>query len=132
MSARRVRPQTRSRLYRRKDERLVLGVCAGVADYWGMDTWLVRAGALLGLFVFPVPTVLGYLIAGWLLDPAPEGLYASRDEAAFWQRVRTEPEQTVRGLGHRFRDLERRMRALEAYVTSREFGLRRDIDELGR
>jgi len=125
------RPESRNRLYRRLDERVALGVCAGVAEYWGLDAWLVRTGAVVGLFVFTVPTVLAYLLAGWLLDPAPAGLYASRDEAAFWQRVRTEPEQTVRGLGLRTRDIERRMRAIEAYVTSREFGLRRDIDELG-
>lgn len=125
-------PESRNRLYRSVEHRVVLGVCAGLAEYWGLDLWLVRAGALVGLFVFTVPTVLGYLLAGWLLDSAPAGLYANHEEETFWRRVRTEPEQTVRGLRHRFREIERRTRAIEAYVTSREFGLRRDIDELDR
>ena len=124
------RPHSRNRLYRSSRDRALLGVCAGVADYWNLDPWVVRVGAVIALFVFTVPAVLGYLLAGWLLEPAPADLYASRDEEAFWQRVRTEPKQTVRGLRHRNLDIERRLRAIEAYVTSREFGLRRDIDGL--
>ena len=129
---RRPRAESRNRLYRSVDDRVALGVCSGLAEYWDLDLWLVRVGAVVALFVFTVPTVLGYLLAGWLLDPAPTDLYQSHDEEAFWRRVRTQPEQTVRGLRHRFLEIERRMRAIEAYVTSREFGLRQDIDGLGR
>ena len=35
------------RLYRSKDDRMVAGVCAGIADYFGIDPTLVRL-----LFVF--------------------------------------------------------------------------------
>ena len=35
------------RLYRSKDDRMISGVCAGIADYFGIDPTLVRL-----LFVF--------------------------------------------------------------------------------
>jgi phage shock protein PspC (stress-responsive transcriptional regulator) len=35
------------RLYRSRDDRMVAGVCAGIADYFGIDPTLVRL-----LFVF--------------------------------------------------------------------------------
>jgi phage shock protein PspC (stress-responsive transcriptional regulator) len=55
------------RLYRRRDGRLVAGVCAGVADYFGIDVTLVR----LAFAVFTIFWGLGallYLVA-WAVIP---------------------------------------------------------------
>ena len=119
-----------SRLYRQGKTGKLMGVCAGVGEYFGVDPWLVRIPALFSLFVFTVPTTVGYLVAAWLLPDAPEDLYESGEEASFWRDVRTKPHHSAQGLRHRFRECERRLQALEAYVTSREFGLNRDISSL--
>lgn len=39
------------RLYRSRDDRMVAGVCAGLADYIGVDPTIVRLLFVLGLFV---------------------------------------------------------------------------------
>lgn len=119
-----------SRLYRNTEAGVLRGVCAGVADYFGIDTWIVRGLTLLSLFVFFFPTVVIYLIAGVLLPEAPERLYATEDEEHFWRDVRTAPAQTFSNLRHKFRELEKRLRGLEAAVTSREFRLNREINDL--
>jgi len=55
------------RLHRCRDRRMVAGVAAGLADYFGVDATLVRIGfivlALLGGLAVPL------YLAGWLLIP---------------------------------------------------------------
>jgi phage shock protein PspC (stress-responsive transcriptional regulator) len=59
----------RKRLVRSTNDRKIAGVCAGVADYFDMDTTLVRVLWLLATLV-PGPNILLYLIL-WIA--APEG-----------------------------------------------------------
>ncbi len=60
-------PTPVERLHRCRDHRIVAGVAAGLADYLGVDTTLVRIGfvvlALLGGLAVPL------YLAGWLLIP---------------------------------------------------------------
>ncbi|WP_299072598.1 envelope stress response membrane protein PspC [uncultured Paraglaciecola sp.] len=53
----------------------IAGVCAGVAEYFGMEIWLVRMLTLTGFFLLAPPFfVIGY-IAGWfILEKKPQGL----------------------------------------------------------
>jgi len=121
---------SRVRLYRRRrGERKILGVCGGLADYFGVSSTLVRGLALLSLIFFTVPTLVLYFLAGWLLDTEPDSLFHSEAEEEFWKDVRTKPAQTLSGLRHKFRVLEHRLRAMEAVVTSPAFKMDR---ELGR
>jgi phage shock protein C len=60
------------RLLRPKDGRMVAGVCAGLAAYFGMDVNLVRLG--FGIFtVFYGLGILVYLIAWAVLPGEGEG-----------------------------------------------------------
>lgn len=51
------------RLYRSTDDRIVSGVCAGFADYMGVDPTLVRLGMVALSFVACGTTVPFYIIA---------------------------------------------------------------------
>lgn len=119
-----------SRLYRNPRDGWLRGVCAGLGDYFGVSTAWFRWGFVLGLVFFFFPTVLVYLGMGFLLAERPNYLYGTPDEERFWRDVRVEPERTFSSLAHRFRSMERRMRGIEALVTSREFRLSREIDKL--
>jgi phage shock protein C len=56
------------RLYRSRDDRMIGGVCGGVARYFTLDPTLVRVIAVVALvFAFPA-TVIGYLLA-WAITP---------------------------------------------------------------
>jgi phage shock protein C len=55
-------------LVRRRDDRMVAGVCSGVAGYLGVDVTLVRLLAVLGL-VFSLGTVLVAYVVAWILMP---------------------------------------------------------------
>lgn len=120
------------RLYRNPGKGKLFGVCAGLADYFGIDPLPVRIGSVLGLIFFSGPVVIAYLIAALALKPRPETLYRDKAEETFWRAVSNKPEQTLSGLRHKFRDLERRLGGMEAYVTSAEFELNRAINDLER
>lgn len=125
------RPSPR-RLYRDPRGGWIAGVCAGIADYFGLSPGLVRILTFLSAVFFTLPTLLGYVIAALVLQRRPEHLYASREEEAFWRSVRLEPSRTAHDLARRFQELERRLRHAEAKVTSSEFKLRREFQNLER
>ncbi|WP_448206385.1 envelope stress response membrane protein PspC [Azospirillum sp. sgz302134] len=120
------------RLYREPQNGVVAGVCAGVADYFGVQPVLVRLAFAIGLFFFAPPLVLAYVIAVLALPVKPPQLYRTADEEAFWRGVTIKPDRTLAGLTQRFRDFEKRVGSLEAYVASKEFELNRAIRDLDR
>ena len=120
------------RLYRNPRRGWIAGVCAGLADYFGVGACLIRFLVVVSLVIFTVPTFLAYVIAAFVLERRPENLQASREEEAFWRSVRLEPSRTAHDLARKFQDMERRLRAAEAKVTSSEFKLRRQFHELER
>ncbi len=122
----------RFRLWRDRERGIVAGVCAGIADYIGIEPIVVRIVAVLGLiFFFPV-TVISYVILALALPPKPPSLYDSREEEAFWRSVNTAPSDTFQSLRHKFRDLEDRLAHMEAQVASGDFELHRKFRDLGR
>jgi phage shock protein C len=120
------------RLYRDSRRAWLAGVCAGIADYFGVSVGLVRFLMFLSGIFFTMPTLFGYLVAALLLRRKPDHLYASGEEEAFWRSVRLEPSRTARDLTRKFEELERRLRAAEARVTSSEFKLRGQFRDLER
>ena len=119
-----------NRLYRDPENGVIRGICAGIADYFGISVIPIRVAAVIGLIFFFIPVVIAYFAMGYFLKPKPTGLYASEDEEAFWRRTRIDPSRTVSEIQQKFRGIERRIRDAEAYVTSSEFRLNRDFNEL--
>lgn len=120
------------RLYRNPRRGYVAGVCAGTADYFGIEPFLVRLAMVIGLFVFSVPLLIAYIIAALALPPRPEQLYRTEDDEVFWRTVSIKPDRSLAGLAQRFRDFEKRVAGLEAYVASKEYELNRAFRDLER
>ena len=64
------------RLYRSVDDRMISGVCAGVADYFDIDPTLVRLLFVLGFFVTGSALFWAYVI---MMIVVPEYVPASED-----------------------------------------------------
>jgi len=56
------------RLTRSTDDAMIAGVCAGVADYFGLDVNLVRVLTVIGVIVGFGSVAVAY-VAAWLLMP---------------------------------------------------------------
>jgi phage shock protein C len=121
----------RYRLYRNPARGIIAGVCAGIADYFGIEPVLVRLSFCLALFLGFVPALLAYVVLAFALKKRPPALYASGEEEAFWRGVVNAPEDTLHGLRRRFADLDARLAAMERPVVSGEVDLRRKFRDLG-
>jgi phage shock protein C len=121
------------RLYRAREDRWVGGVVGGLAEYTGIRAFPLRLATIASLFFFGPVTVLAYVIAMMVLRKAPpRETEMPREDRQFWRTVANEPKTTVSTLGHRFRDMERRLAAMEATVATPEFDLNRKIRDLDR
>lgn len=117
------------RLYRNREKAMLAGVCAGLADYFGFNLKAVRLVVAISCLFFPPAIIIGYLALAILLPVKPPELKTDDEEARFWRGVSNAPADVFSSTRHRFRELDRRLQRMEAFVTSREFEIDR---ELGR
>ena len=122
----------RTKFYLDKRNRKWLGVCAGIADYTGVDVTLIRAGTVILTVMGAFPLgVFAYLLINWLANDKPSEFYeSSREDDKFWQTVRARPGSSVRDVRAKFRDIDRRIADIETHVTSQNSALAREIDAL--
>ncbi|MDN3682489.1 envelope stress response membrane protein PspC [Vibrio tapetis subsp. quintayensis] len=123
-------------LYRDPVNGKLAGVCAGVANYFGVETWLVRiiavTAGLLGAGFF---VVVAYIALALMLEKQP---YQAQPEAQHydhklkskpWQSGGS-PSQVVENLEKEFVELEGSIQTMEAYVTSETFKVNREFSKL--
>lgn len=119
------------RLYKNRRDKVVSGVCAGIADYFNTDTALVRIAAILMLFMAGPFTIFAYIVAAIIMPTRPNvERSVSPEEDQFWRGVSRRPEATFSNLKYRFRDLDERLQGIERVVTSDEWKLRRQFREI--
>jgi len=124
-------PPSRTRFYRDTANGKVMGVCAGIADYTGMDVNLVRIMMLAAILLGSGSPILIYFIAGWMTPKKPRELVTGdAEEQRFWQGVRASPTQTARNIRSRMREIDRRLADIESYVTTENRTLAREIEQL--
>ena len=131
------------RLCRDRENGKLLGVCAGIANYYGLESWVVRLIALTGLVFLTSVTLVGYFVAALLMDPSP--LHRRRPRARPARRRRRErrsgkrdspetyswvPRQRLRDVSAEFDQMELKLRRMETHVTSGHYQLHRELAEL--
>ena len=117
------------RLYRDRDNAIIAGVCAGLANYFGLNLKGLRLITAICAIPF-MPFVVGsYIVLTIILPVRP--VEETPDEARdnFWRNVSNAPSDVFGNVRHRFRELDLRLQRMEAFVTSKEFEIDR---ELGR
>jgi phage shock protein C len=100
----------------------LLGVCAGIANYFGWDPTFVRVGAVLVTLLGAFPwTLAAYGVAA---------LVAKKHEDRDAREVQGPPRTSTFELGRSMRDLDRRMAEVEQYVTTQNSSLASEIESL--
>lgn len=113
------------------------GVCAGLANYFGLEVWLVRimviSAALLGGSFL---VVLAYVALTMMLEKQPpnyvETLKTKQDhklKSKPWEQGQ-HPKALLMTLEKDFDDIELKVRNIESYVTSEAFTLNREFSKL--
>ncbi len=122
------------RMYKDTDRKILAGVCAGIANYYGWrDPNLVRIAWVCAAVPLAPFAIAGYICLAIALKPGPGiPLYKSAEEERFWRTFSTRPKATYSELKHRFRALDSRLADIERTVTSDEYGLKKAFSDLER
>lgn len=149
----------RKQLQRDPQQGKIAGVCAGIAEYFGIETWLVRIMTVAATLLLAGPFVPVFYIAAWFImdKKVPEHGHSSQRSATFSRTTRVKgwrndideddddrkvevkakvwqagepPRQAFYDIKQQFVRIEARLRKVETYVTSSEFQLNREINKL--
>lgn len=124
-------------LYRDPVNGKISGVCAGLANYFSIEVWLVRilvisAAVLGGAFL----VLLAYVAMTLMLDKEPidyaQKVKSSQDHSLKnkpWQAGRS-PSELINTLERDLDKMERQLRNIEAHVTSEAFQFEKEFNKL--
>jgi phage shock protein C len=142
-------------LYKNPDQAKICGVCAGIAEYFDFEVWVVRIIAisllLLGNFTGIVP--LAYIILCFVLAPKPgsqssKGCFGREKKQFRAQVAETEaskpyhssvrdvwksgasPKDTLEEIESKFSNLERKLQGIEKFVTSSQYELEKKFRDM--
>lgn len=122
---------SRTQFYLDKQNAKWKGVCAGIADYTGIEVMWVRIAMILLTLAGGFPwTLIAYALVAWMAEPKPGGLYVDGADQKFWQGVRSNPRRSTAEVRSKFRELDRRLADIETHYTSRNTALAQEIDSL--
>lgn len=123
---------SRGQFYLDKSNAKLAGVCAGLADYTGVDAFWIRLGAvLLTLFGFYL-TIPVYIAVMLLADKRPYYLYSEEEEDRLLRRMEHRRSRQSRSerLRAELSDIDRRVADMEAHYTSSNARLAAEIESL--
>ena len=135
------------RLERDDDNAKIVGVCAGIANYYGVEAWVVRCIAVTGLLFFGSIVFPAYWIMYFVMDgpssaakKAKKSRRSSRsaateEEADDMSARRSErdtanPRRNLRNVQADLQEVELRLRRMETHVTSGQYELQRELHKI--
>ena len=136
--------KSKRELLRDDENGKIAGVCAGIADYFGWELWLVRIITISAFFLGAGGLVLVLYIAAWVVlekkskaalkqSPVSDTVTPTEKivevKTRLWQRGEA-PKQALQHLSNQFNSLELRLRDMERHVTSARFQLNREFNNL--
>jgi len=138
------------RLYKNPDKAKLCGVCAGLSEFFDLETWVVRLIAV-SFFLFSGGTaVVAYFVACFIMDPKPgsksnkgcfgnqKRKYQSSDDNQrqykasvkdVWKKGAA-PTQTLQKAEESFAEMENKLQTMETYVTSKKYQLEKEFEKM--
>ncbi|WP_113905964.1 envelope stress response membrane protein PspC [Aliidiomarina celeris] len=134
-------------MFRDEKQGKIAGVCAGLAQYFGWELWVVRIIAVTALIFATKLTAVAYIVAWVVIEKKPKGstiggnireetkVERTRDgrtieiKTKVWESGKP-PKMALVDLHDEFSSMEGTLRAMERYVTSAEFRIKNEINRL--
>ena len=135
-------------LYKNPDQAKVCGICAGIAEYFDFEVWVVRiiTITLLILGAFNGIVVIGYIVLCFVLDPKPgsqsnKGCFGQEKKRHRSSKFEQEtsrpyrssvkdvwksgasPKHTLEEIEDKFSGIEGKLQRIETFVTSSQYEL---------
>jgi phage shock protein C len=130
--------QRSRRLFRDRPRQKIAGVCAGIANYYGVETWVVRCVAVTGLLFMPSIVFPAYWIMYFVMGKPRKGDGENNNGGARQDHSSPAPELgpmlsprgSLRNAQVDLAEVELRLRRMESHVTSGQYELQRELNNL--
>lgn len=130
--------QRSRRLYRDPSRQKIAGVCAGIANYYGVETWVARCIAVTGMLFLPSIVFPAYWIMYFVMDKPPKDAMRDPNRDAQTDHsspapefgTRLSPRRSLRNAEVDLAEVELRLRRMESHVTSDQYELRRELNKI--
>lgn len=114
----------RDRVFLSRRDSILFGVCGGIAEYYDVPAWAVRAAAIaLAVFTAFTPVIVIYIILALAMKKAPDQPFETYEDEEFWNVYQTSRAEALRKVSRAFEHLDERIQRMERVVTSRDFDL---------
>ncbi|EDY85117.1 PspC domain family [Verrucomicrobiia bacterium DG1235] len=113
-----------TKLYR-SNNRVIFGICQGLADHFDLSVVWIRFGLVAATFFtgfFPVPVF--YAVAALIIKPEPERVERKKEtyfEEDYFDTDVSNRTLSLRRLKNKFDSIEARIRRMETYVTNKSY-----------
>ena len=99
-----------------------MGVCRGIAEYFGISvSWTRIITLLLFLFTGFWPVGVMYIVAGLVIKVEPVVPFHTENDHEFYNSYTQSRESAIQRIKRKFENIERRIQRMEHTVTSKEF-----------
>ena len=141
-----IRPR---RFYRSADQAVLGGVCAGLANHFGLNLRVLRLLAIIAFFVAMPAAVIAYLAIVYLVPARADDGYAAAPRRRAPRQSRKQrraarklaqqeaaesgtaaADEVAAQVRSRCQSLEQRLASLEKYITSSRYQLDREFSRL--
>ena len=130
--------QRSRRLCRDPDRQKIAGVCAGIANYYGVESWVVRCIAVTGMLFLPSIVFPAYWIMYFVMDNPRKGDKPNNkrrnreDHSSPAPELGTQlsPRRSLRNAQVDLAEVELRLRRMESHVTSGQYELQRELNKI--
>jgi phage shock protein C len=136
------------KLYKNPDKAKVCGVCAGLSEYFDFETWVVRLISV-SFFLFSGGTaVVAYFVACFIMETKPgsksnKGCFGIKNKAKkksndsqyqasvkdVWRKG-SAPTELLHKAEEKFTNMERKLQAMETYITSDQYQLEKEFEKI--
>jgi phage shock protein C len=118
------------RFYRSNNDRVLAGVCGGIAEHFDLSPWGVRLVWVLLTFIGMPFTVIAYIILVFVLKRRPQEFGDRSPATADWTAGAASHGQMLGRLQERFATLDKRLQRMETVVTRPTYGLEQEYRNL--
>ncbi|HEX3020223.1 MAG TPA: envelope stress response membrane protein PspC [Chitinispirillaceae bacterium] len=109
------------KLYRSRSG-MILGVCRGFADFFGVNVLWIRILTIICFILSGFwPLIPLYLASAFLMKPEPVIDLSTDDESEFYESYTSSRPLALHRLKRQFDSLDRRIQRMEDTVTKRDF-----------
>ncbi|MDT8427284.1 MAG: envelope stress response membrane protein PspC [Pseudomonadales bacterium] len=116
-------------LYRNPHNKKIAGVCSGIADYLDISPGIVRLLTLLSFFLFGPFTFWAYIIGWMVIAERPKG-YTYKQQEQMQAEKAAQNHASLQECASTLQQAENRLRAVEAFMTSKQFRLHCEINRI--